>query len=150
LEDYLCSPERAGDLYQSQEDMHFDILTVFIHNLKLWNQKLVSLDADFQTVNPILKYSCVALWQLFFENKCFPPSVLDFDARIVWRCFAFARWHPPEQDVFKDFVNSFHDAMVGWINLFCQSDHAHTYFFHHLVQRGSGMSAVLCVVQAYA
>jgi hypothetical protein len=152
LEDYLCSPERAGDLYQSQEDTHFDILTVSIHNLKLWNWKLVSPNADFQTVDPILDYSGVVLKQ-FFVKKCFPPSVLDFDARIVWRCFAFVGRRPPEQGGFNDFVNSFHNAMVGWIDLFCQLDHAHTCFFHHLVQSGSGiagMSAVLRVVQAYA
>jgi hypothetical protein len=40
--------------------------------------------------------------------------------------------------------------MVGWIDLFWQSDRAHTCFFHHLVQRGSGMPAVLRLVQAYA
>jgi hypothetical protein len=150
LEDYLCSPERAGDLYQSQADTHFDILTVCFHNLKLCNRKLASPNADFQDVDPILNYSCGALWLFLFEKKCFPPSVLDFDARIVWRCFAFAKWYPPDQDEFNDFVDSFHNAMVGWIDLFWQSDHAHTCSFHHLVQRGSGMPAVLRLVQAYA
>jgi hypothetical protein len=29
-------------------------------------------------------------------------------------------------------------------------DHAHTHSFHHLVQEGSGMPAVLRLVQAYA
>jgi hypothetical protein len=135
LEDYLCSAERAGtgDLYQSQEDTHFDILTVGIHNLELWNRKLVSPNADFRTVDPILEYSCMALWHFLFKKECIPPSVLDFDARIVWRCFAFAGWYPPEQEEFNDFVNSFHNAMVGWIDLFWQSDHAHTCSFHHLV-----------------
>jgi hypothetical protein len=150
LEDYLCSPERAGDLYQSQSDTHFDILTVCFHNLELWNQKLVSPNANFQDVDTIPDYSCGALRQLLFEKSCFPPSVLDFDARIVWRCYAFAGWLPPEQDDFKDFVNSFHNAMVGWIDLFWQLDHAHTCSFHHLVQRGSRMPAVLRLVQAYA
>jgi hypothetical protein len=150
LEDYLYSPERAGDLYQSQADTHFDILTVCIHNLKLWNWKLVSPNADFKDVDIISDYSCGALSHLLFEEKCFPPSVLDFDARIVWRCFAFARWYPPKQDEFKDFVNSFHNAMVGWIDLFWQSDYAHACSSHHLVQRGSGMPAVLRLVQAYA
>jgi hypothetical protein len=106
---------------------------------------LVSPNADFQTVGLILHYSCMALKQLFFENKCFPPSVLDFDPRIVWRCFAFAGLSSPGPDGFKDFINSFHNAMVGWIDLFCQSDHAHTCSFHHLVQRGS-MPAVLRLV----
>jgi hypothetical protein len=149
LEDYLCSPERAGDLYQSQEDTHFDILTVCMHNLEVWNPKLASPNADFRTLDPVLDYLCGALRHLLFMEKCFPPSVLDFDARIVWRCFAFANRLPPGEDDFKGFVNSFHNAMVGWIDLFRQSDHAHTCSFHHLVQRGSGMPAVLCLVQAY-
>jgi hypothetical protein len=150
LEDYLCSPERAGDLYQSQADTHSDILTVCIHNLKLWNRKMVSPNADFQDVDTILDYSCVALRHFLFEENCFPPSVLDFDARIVWRCFAFAEWSPRYEDEFNEFVNSFHNAMVGWIDLSWQLDHAHTCSFHHLVQRGSRMPAVLCLVQAYA
>jgi hypothetical protein len=150
LEDYLCSPERAGDLYQSQEDTHFDILTVCFRNLKLWNQKLASPNADFQDVDTVLDYSCSGLRHFLFKKKCFPPSVLDFDARIVWRCFAFAGRLPRRQDTFNDFISSFHNAMVGWIDLFWQSDHTHTCSFHHLVQRGSGMPAVLRLVQAYA
>lgn len=148
--DYLCSPERAGDLYQSQADTHFDILTVCMHKLELWNRKLVSPDADFRTLDPVLDYSCPALRHLLFDKKCFPPSVLDFDARIVWRCFAFAGWFPPRLSEFNDFVNSFHNAMVGWIDFFWHLDHAHTCPFYHLVQRGSGMPAVLRLVQAYA
>jgi hypothetical protein len=148
LEDYLCSRDRAGDLYQSEADTYSDVLTVCTHILKLWNRKLISPNADFQDVDPILDYSCVALRHLLFKKKCFPPSVLDFDARIVWRCFAFAAWRPPEQGEFNGFVNSFHNAIVGWIDLFCQSDHAHTCSFHHLVQRGSGMPAVLRLSQA--
>jgi hypothetical protein len=149
LEDYLCSPERAGNLYQSQADTHSDILTVCTHNMELWNGKLVSPNADFQSVDTILEYSCLALRDLLFKKKCFPPSVLDFDARIVWRCFAFAGQYPPNRYEFNNLVDSFHNAMVGWIDLFCQSDHAHTHF-HHLVQRGSRMPAVLRLVQAYA
>jgi hypothetical protein len=118
LEDYLCSPERAGDLYQSQANTHSDILTVCFHNMELWNRKLVSPNADFQSVNTTLIYSCAALRHFFFEKKCFPPLVRDFDARIVWRCFAFTRRYPSKRYEFNNFVNSFHDAMVGWIDLF--------------------------------
>jgi hypothetical protein len=150
LEDYLCLPERAGDLYQSQADTLSDILTVCAHHLKLLDRKLVSPNANFQDGDSIHDYSCVALKHLVFIKKCFHPSVLDFDARIVWRCFAFRGWTPPKQDDFNDFVNSFHNAMVGWIDLFWESDHAHICSFHHLVQRGSGMPAVLRLVQAYA
>jgi hypothetical protein len=150
LEDYLRSPEHAGDLYQSQADTHSDILTVCTHNMELWNSKLVSPNADFQSFDTVLEYSCLASAHLLFDKKRFPPSVLDFDVRIVWRCFAFAGWFPPERDELNNFVNSFHNAMVGWIDLFRQSDHAHTRSFHHLVQRESRMPAVLRLVQAYA
>jgi hypothetical protein len=113
LEDYLCSPERAGNLYQSQVDTHSDILTVCTHNMKLWNQKLASPNANFPSVHVILQYSCVAWECLLIKKKCFPPSVLDFDARSVWRCLAFAGWNPPKRDELNNFVNSFHNATVG-------------------------------------
>jgi hypothetical protein len=150
LEDYLCSSERAGDLYQSQVDTHSDILAVCMHNMELWNQKLVSPNANFQSVDVTVVYSCMAWERLFIKKKCFPPSVLDFDARIVWRCFAFAGLPPPSQVSFNTFVDAFHNAMVGCIDLFWQSDHAHTHSFHHLVQTGSEMPAILRLVQAYA
>jgi hypothetical protein len=113
LEDYLCSPERAGNLYQPQADTHFDILTACFHYMELWNRKLVSPNAGFQSVGTTLTYSCETLEHLLFEEKCFPPSVLDFDARIVWRCFAFVGWVPPKRDELNNFINSFHNAMVG-------------------------------------
>jgi hypothetical protein len=148
LEDYLCSPERAGDLYQSQADTHSDVLTVCFHYMEHWNRKLVSPNAYFHSVDVALIYSCMA-WQHFLtERICFPPSFLDFDARIVWRCFAFAGV-PLSLVAFDNFASVFHNAIVGWIDLFWQSDHAHTRSFHHLVQRGSRMSALLCLVQAY-
>jgi hypothetical protein len=116
LEDYLCSPERAGNLYQPQVDTHFDILTVCTHNMELWNRKLGSPNADFQStsvgVGTALMYSCVALGDLLFKEKCFPPSVLDFDARIVLRCFAFAGLPLPVVPL-NNFINVFHNAMVG-------------------------------------
>jgi hypothetical protein len=115
LEDYLCSPARAGNLYQSQEHTYFDIVTVCIHHLKLWNQKLVNPSADYQAVSRTLEHSCAAWKHLVFENRCFPPLILDFDARIAWRCFAFVGWDPPERDEFNDFVDSFHNTMVGWV-----------------------------------
>jgi hypothetical protein len=118
LEDYLCSPERAGDLYQSQVDTRFDILTVCTHNMELWNRKLVSPSANFQSVDITLEYSCVVWQHLLIMRQFFPPSILDFDARIVWRCFVFAGVHPPSQVAFNNFVDGFHNAMVGWIDLF--------------------------------
>ncbi|KAJ2911743.1 hypothetical protein MD484_g8672, partial [Candolleomyces efflorescens] len=65
LEDYLCSPERGGKLYQSQADTHSDLLTVCIRNLERWNRKLVS-----QTASPVPIDESGAL--------------LYLDARIVW------------------------------------------------------------------
>jgi hypothetical protein len=150
LEDYLCSPERAGNLYQSQANTHYDILTVCTHNLERWDRKLVSPNADVQDVDITLFYPCLVWRHLLIKKKCFPPSVLDFDARIVYRCLAFAGWFPPEQDEFNLFVTSFHNAMVGWIGPFWQSDRAHPCYFYHLVQREGGMLAVLRIVQAYA
>jgi hypothetical protein len=48
LDDYLCSPERSGSLYQSQADTQSDILTVCTHNLEHWNRKLVNPNAECQ------------------------------------------------------------------------------------------------------
>jgi hypothetical protein len=153
LEDYLCSPERAGNLYQSQADTHSDIFTVCTHNLELWNQRLVSPIAH-QHVDEsgTLLYLCIVWWNILFTKKCFPPSLLDVDTRIVWRCIAFSSsvWYPSEQAKLNSFATSFHNDMVGWIGPFWQLDRAHPCFFHHLVQRETGMLAVLRLVQAYA
>lgn len=113
LEDFLCSPERAGHLYQSQKDTYPDILTVCVQNMELWDRKLADSNADFHVVPDILLYS-TGVWQLLFIlKKFFPPSVLDFDTRIARRFLAFAGTvllHIPVPD---DFLDSFHSAMVG-------------------------------------
>jgi hypothetical protein len=118
LEDYLCSPERAGNLYQPQVDTHFDILTVCFHHMELWNRKLVSPNAHFQSIGATLAYSCAALRHLFLKEQCFPPSVLNFDARIIWRCFALAGVIPAPRSILNNFTGGLHNAMVGWIDLF--------------------------------
>ncbi|KAJ2911741.1 hypothetical protein MD484_g8670, partial [Candolleomyces efflorescens] len=92
LEDYLCSPERSGELHQSQATTHSDILTVCIHNLELQNGRLLDLSSAFQIVDPVINYSY-------------------FDARIVWRCFAFTAQEPPEEFGFRTFVTRFHNNM---------------------------------------
>jgi hypothetical protein len=127
LEDYLCSSHRAGHLYQSQADTHCDILTACIQNMDLWNRKLSNpAGANFPREHCqddfSLLHSC-RLWKhLLIEKKCFPPSVLDFDARIVWRCLAFALQSPPRKDMFNDFFYDFHNSIVGWIDFFWQSN----------------------------
>jgi hypothetical protein len=115
LEDYLSSPQRAGNLYQSQEDTHSDILTACIHNTKFWNQVLSS--PGFQEGNITLEFSCQVWQQLLIVKQCFPPSVLDFDTRIAWRCFTFGQTSLPAKFIFKDFVDSFHNIMVSWTDL---------------------------------
>jgi hypothetical protein len=118
LEDYLCSPQRAGDLYQSQAHTHSDILTTSMLNLELWNGRWTLPDADFQDPDITVVYSC-RFWKHFLiGEKCVPPSVLDFDARIAWRCCAVTRVQPPTKSVFDDFVDSFHNAMVSRIDQF--------------------------------
>jgi hypothetical protein len=113
LEDFLCSPQRAGNLYQSQTDTYSDILTVCVQNTELWDWKLVDSNADFHVVRDILLYSAGAWQLLFILKKCFPPSVLDFDTRIARRFLTFAGTvllHIPVPD---DFIGSFHSAIVG-------------------------------------
>jgi hypothetical protein len=153
LEDYLCSPERSGNLYQSERDTRSDIVTVCIHNMQRWNRKLVSLNADFEEVDSTLRNSCT-IWDYFvIFCRVFPPSILDFDARIAWRCFAFASVGAlglRDEYLYKALVNDFHKSMVGWINLLSQLSRTHTCFFHHLVQREGRMLAVLRLGQAYA
>jgi hypothetical protein len=153
LEDYLCSPERSGNLYQSQPDTRSDILTVCIQNMQCWNRKLVSRNADFEEVDSTLGYLCL-IWDYFvFFCRFFPPSILDFDARIAWRCFAFASvgaYGLRGTSKYKSLADDFHKSMVGWINLLSQLSRTHTCFFHHLVQREGGMLAVLRLGQASA
>ncbi|KAJ2912112.1 hypothetical protein MD484_g8300, partial [Candolleomyces efflorescens] len=113
LEDFLCSPDRSGDLYQLQADTESDILTPCMHHLELWNRKLVGPDANFQIPDENLAFLCVIWKQLLIEKRIFPPAFLDFDFRIVWRCIAFAPWLPPEETLFNNFVDNFHNDMVG-------------------------------------
>ncbi|KAJ2919937.1 hypothetical protein MD484_g413, partial [Candolleomyces efflorescens] len=112
LQDYLCSSERAGKLYQRRVETHSDILTMCFRNLELWSHKLTAPNANFQTVDPILYYSCQVWKHLLTVEDCFPPSIRGFDARIAWRCFAFAQAFPPAGD-FAEFAAIFHDAVCG-------------------------------------
>ncbi|KAJ2912733.1 hypothetical protein MD484_g7682, partial [Candolleomyces efflorescens] len=95
LEDYLRAPERSGKLYQSQEDTLADLLTVCTHHLQRWNGILLASNANIEELDPILENIC-SIWQflLIFDRR-FPPSICNFDARIAWRCFAFASASPP-------------------------------------------------------
>ncbi|KAJ2915829.1 hypothetical protein MD484_g4600, partial [Candolleomyces efflorescens] len=47
LEDYLCSPERSGNLHQSREDTWADLMTVCTLYLQRWNSKLMDPNAAF-------------------------------------------------------------------------------------------------------
>jgi hypothetical protein len=144
LEDYLLAPHRAGSLYQSKEDTHSDIVNVCLHNIELWNRKLGGPNPDLRNIDVILRYSCVVWKHLLIEETCLTPSVLDFDARSAWRCFAATGVPPPEASSLVGFVGMFHNAMVGSVDLSWQS-HTHTC----LVQQGRGMPADLRLVQAY-
>ncbi|KAJ2911742.1 hypothetical protein MD484_g8673, partial [Candolleomyces efflorescens] len=115
LEDYLCSPERGGNFYQSQAVTHSDILSVSIQNLEVWNRKLIDANANFQVIPYALRYSC-EIWKiLLIEKKCYLPSIQDFDLRIAWRCSAFAYVLSPLENEFNDLAGGYHDAIVGWI-----------------------------------
>ncbi|RXW14138.1 hypothetical protein EST38_g11715 [Candolleomyces aberdarensis] len=48
LEDYLCSPQRAGNLYQAQDDTCSDILAVCVHNMELWDRESRSGYVDYR------------------------------------------------------------------------------------------------------
>ncbi|KAJ2914743.1 hypothetical protein MD484_g5677, partial [Candolleomyces efflorescens] len=117
LADYLCSPQRAGSLYQPQTHTLSDLLTSAIHNMELWNVRLTGPDPGFWNVEPTLLYSCQIWKHLLIGQKCLPSSVLDSDSRIVWRCFAFARVYPPHKSILSDFIDNFHHEMVCLIGL---------------------------------
>jgi hypothetical protein len=119
LEDYLCSSHRAGNLYQSQADTRSDIFNVCCQHIELWDQKMRRPNPGFQSGHFTLQYSCMAWKHLLVEEKIPPPSDLDYLARIIWRCFAFAGLSPCMRNFgLNDFVDHFHNAMVGWIDLF--------------------------------
>ncbi|KAJ2912897.1 hypothetical protein MD484_g7517, partial [Candolleomyces efflorescens] len=150
LEDYLYSSERSDKLYQSQEDTQADLMNICIHHLQHWNRKLVEPNANFKEIDDILWASC-RLWEiLLIHRNRLPPSILDFDSRIVWRCFAFVSFSLDlSVDHYKRTVNLIHNPIVCRINLFYQLSRAHTCFFHRLVQREGGMLSALRLAQAY-